>query len=231
MGPLPEGLSLLQVFQLLYGLCGVRCVKHAAAGNQYIRSRMDNTGGIFQGNTPVNFYMDVQAQLMNHFPELFDLLEGMRYEGLPSESGIDAHDQHGIDILQDLRKRMDGSMGIDGDPRLHTQGLNLLDIAVKMRAGFEVHDEVIGSRFAEIGGVSPRFFYHQVNVTGFLGGGPYLFYDGHTKADIGHKTTVHDVQVEPVRIALIEHFTNGFETEEIGGQEGGCNNRHNGNFQ
>jgi hypothetical protein len=56
------------------------------------------------------------------------------------------------------------------------------------------------------------------------------FHYGKTERNVGHKHTVHHVKVEPVALALIEHFDVALEVAEIGRKEGG-RYYHNGEFE
>ena len=46
-----------------------------------------------------------------------------------------------------------------------------------------------------------------------------------SERDVGYKDAVHDVQMNPVGIAAIQHIHLSGQIAEIGGEDGGSNNR------
>src|SRR5258708_36287156 len=104
--------------------------------------------------------------------------------------------------------------------------MDLLEVAMEMAAGFDVNGEAIGTGFSEGFGISFGFFDHKMDIADLIGRRADLFDDGEPEADVGNESSVHDIEVEPVGIAFVEHPAFFFEAEKIRGQQRGGYNGH-----
>jgi hypothetical protein len=154
---------------------------------------------------------------VDHSFKIADLLKSMRYECLTAKARIYAHDQHHIQVMKDIAQQAYGRMGVQRYGGLHAQLFYLLDIPVQMAAGLQVNGEPVRPCFPEGFREFLRLLYHKVNVTDLGGCFADLLDHRKAKADIGHKPPIHYVQVKPVGLAFIQHFTFFFQAEKIGG--------------
>lgn len=97
--------------------------------------------------------------------------------------------------------------------------LDLVDRAMQMFAGLDMHGNHVSTHLAEALDVSLRTFDHQVDVERLGGALLQRFHDREAKADIRHKHAIHHIDVEPVRIALVDEVDGGIEIAEVGGED------------
>jgi hypothetical protein len=108
-------------------------------------------------------------------------------------------------------------MGVDGYPGEGTRFLYLVDHPMEVPAGFNMHGYHMGSKFSEPLNVSLRRFDHEVDIQGFRGPALQGFHDREAKADIGYEYAIHDIDMEPVCLAVIDQVDGGVEVAEISG--------------
>jgi hypothetical protein len=113
--------------------------------------------------------------------------------------------------------------GYDG---FHAEGLYLLDVPVEMAAGFEVDDQSVGAGFFKCFGIAFGFFDHEVDIADLGGSLSYLLDDRESETDIGNEPPIHDIEVQPVGFAFIDHFAFIFQPKKIGGQQRGRYDGH-----
>jgi ABC-type Fe3+-citrate transport system substrate-binding protein len=56
---------------------------------------------------------------------------------------------------------------------------------------------------------------HKVDVERFLANLGYRLNDGESKRDVGYEDTVHNVEVEPVGIAAVDHLDVSLKVQEV----------------
>ena len=66
---------------------------------------------------------------------------------------------------------------------------------------------------------------HQVNVERLLGVRPKRLHDTGADGEVGHEMAVHDVDVDPVGPGLIDRAHFLAEPGEVGGEDGGGDQR------
>src|SRR5450432_424791 len=150
----------------------------------------------------------------------------MGNERLSTESRIDCHNEYMIQVLQDIGKEFYRSVRIDCNSRLHTQCTDLLNITMEISAGLKMNDKYICAGFFKCRGKLFRFFNHQMYITYFFCCFTDMFNHRNAEADIGYKSSVHHIQVKPVRLAFIYESANLFQVKKIRGEQGRCNQRH-----
>ena len=77
---------------------------------------------------------------------------------------------------------------------------------MQMGACLVVHGQHVGPERGKRLNVSVGVDDHEVNIQGLLGMAGHGLNHRHPKADVGHKHPIHDVQVEPVCVALVDPF-------------------------
>src|ERR1700744_5376041 len=121
---------------------GTACYEDIGAG-------FDDVGGVFDSDAAVDFNQRLQSPVMDHPAEATNFLISMRDKFLAAKARINAHDQDSIQILQDIRQQFYGRGRIEASGGGHSQGFDLLNIAVQVTAGLELGDEAIRSGFFE----------------------------------------------------------------------------------
>jgi len=201
-------------------------MKYGATGHEDVGAGPDDHGGVLHGHTAVDLDEGRKAAVVDHSAQVADLLAGVGDEFLAAEAGVDAHDEDGVDVLEDIAEEFDGGMGVEGDAGFHAEGVDLLEVAVEMATGFEVNSKAIGTGFPECFGITFGFFDHEMDVEDLVGCFAKLFDDGEAVADVGDEAAIHDVEVEPFGVAVVEHFAFIFEPEKIRGQQRRRYDRH-----
>src|SRR5687767_4314051 len=70
-----------------------------------------------------------------------------------------------------------------------------------------------------------RFNDHEVNITDLFCCSSDLFYYRKSETYIGHKPSVHYVQVKPIRFTFINHCAVVGKMQKISGEKGGGENQ------
>ena len=139
----------------------------------------------------------------------------------PAEAGIDAHEQDDIEVLEDVLQGVDGRMGIEGNACFHACCLDLLDSAVQVGGRLSVDGKDVGTRAGECLNVALGLDNHQMDVQGFTGCLFYVLHNRQAVGDVGDENAVHDVEMEPIGIAAVDHFDVSAQMEEVGREQGG----------
>src|SRR6185437_10930474 len=128
-----------------------------------------------------------------HAAEVTDLLEGMWNELLAAETGVDAHDEYGVEVMQDIAQQFDGGTGVKGNTGLHSERFDLLDVAVQVCAGFQMDGEPVRACLSKVFGVAFRFEDHEVDVKDLFCRRPHGGDNGEAYGDVGDKPAVHNI--------------------------------------
>ena len=67
---------------------------------------------------------------------------------------------------------------------------------------------------------------HVMNVEGFATGFGYRLDDREAKGDIRNKRAVHDIEVKPVGLTLVDHVDLAVQMQEVCSQQRWRNKRH-----
>ena len=197
----------------------MRVAKHVAACHEHVGSCLHERGGGVGVDTAIDLDEGVAACALDEFFELFDFLDGVLDELLAAEAGVDGHEEYHVYVLDDVFKHVDGGVGIEGDACFHACLVYLLDGAVQVGAGFVVDVHHVGSEGFDLLGELAWVDYHEVHVEGFLAQLGYGFKYGETEADVGHEDAVHDVEMEPVGIAAVDHVDVFAQVGKVGRKE------------
>jgi len=88
-----------------------------------------------------------------------------------------------------------------------------------MGARLVVDGDDVGTGITEIVDIAAGVHNHQMDVEGFAGMFFDMFDNGLTETDIGHENAVHDIHMQPVALALVEHFDVALQIAEIGREQ------------
>ena len=76
-------------------------------GDQHIRSRCDNLRSVIDFHSAIDFEQGSALDPIQHLANSGYLLQHGRNKFLPAESGVHGHDQHKIDIPQNILQQAD----------------------------------------------------------------------------------------------------------------------------
>ena len=156
-------------------------------------------------------FFDHQTQLLDFFVCALDEL-------LSAEARVDRHEEHHVQVAEDVLKHTDRRMRIEHHACVDAEGFDLLHGAVDMVAGLIVESDDVGARLGEGLEVLLRLHDHQVDIQGFLGFLLDGLHHGDAEGNVGHESAVHHVAVEPVGLAAVDHLDVSFQVEEVGGE-------------
>src|SRR5690606_15015110 len=95
--------------------------------------------------------------------------------------------------------------GIDGHARSTSQFMDRLDGAVQVGACLRMYRDISGANSLELFEVPVRINDHEMNVERLFG----IMCNGcehrKSKRNIGYKYPIHNIDMEPIRFALVDH--------------------------
>ena len=132
--------------------------------------------------------------------ELCELRQHIAAEGLSAEAGLHGHDQHEVNVGQEVAHRLGGGVGIEDDAVEAAEGADLREQGAMVEARFDVEADQLCAGGCEGFGVALGFVEHEVHVEEKTGDLAAEFGD-HLRAEgeVGHKVPVHDVEMQPGR--------------------------------
>ena len=116
----------------------------------------------------VDFDEGVAAAVGDELSEAAYLWYGVLDELLSAEAWIDAHEQHHVDIADDVFERGDGRRGVQRDASLHAGGMDFLNGSVQVERGFLMYVHHHGAESCRLLYVALWTFNHEVNVERLL---------------------------------------------------------------
>src|SRR5690606_32390791 len=130
---------------------------------------------------------------------LAQLVEGARDELLAAETGVDAHQQHHVDLVHHVLQAVQRGGRIEHQPRPGAAVLDQLQRAVDVLGGFRVEGDVAGAGFQKVADDAVHRLDHQVHVDG-RGDAVLAQRRANHRADgqIGHVVVVHHVEVDDI---------------------------------
>ena len=203
-------------FQLPNRLHWILRLKHRIAGHQHICTRFKQSLGVVRVDAAVHFDECGSVLFIDHQTQLADFFVCALDELLSAEARVDRHEEHHVQVAEDVLQYADRGMGVEHHTGVDAEGLDLLHCTVDMGAGFIVEGDDVGAGLGEGLEVLLRLHDHQVDVEGLLG----FLLDGlhhwDAEGDVRHEAAVHHVAVEPVGLAAVDHLDVSFQVEEVG---------------
>jgi serine/threonine protein kinase len=92
---------------------------------------------------------------------------------------------------------------------------------MKMCAGLGVHGDHVRAGIGKRLNIFLGFDDHQMDVDRLSCRGTNRFHDQRTNRDVGHETTVHDVDVNPIGACLVDRLDFSLKTAKISGKDRG----------
>ena len=157
----------------------------------------------------------LQSAPVYHLAHLPRFLDGMFDEFLATVTGIDGHEEHHVNIFQNVFEEADGRMRIEGDPGLHPRLANGVYRAVQVRASLVVDIHHIRPARGQLGDELLRLDNHQVHVHLLLAQAADGLENGDSDGDIGHEYAVHHVEVQPVCLAAVYHLDVSLQVQKV----------------
>ena len=149
------------------------------------------------------------------------LVDGVLDECLSAESGVDAHQQHHIHILDDILKHTHGRRGIERHACLHAGIVYLLYRAVQVGACLIVHVHHHRTEFGGLLDILLGVHYHEMHVESL---GAFLCHGlehRETEGYVWHEHSIHHVEMQPLCLTAVYHFNVAVEMQKICCQQRG----------
>lgn len=195
--------------------------EYTCTGHNYIGTRSSAFRRRAVIDAAVHFNKRRRAAVFDKTTQTGNLVESARNEALPAKTGVDAHQQHHVDVGDDVFEQTDGCRGTQRDGRAHTCGAYGLDSAVEMAHSLHMH---VHERGAAPGHTVYPYFglldhkMHIERLAGHLGHG---FYHRKSKRDIGYETAVHNIKMQPIGLRIIDHIDSLLKMQKVSCQQRG----------
>lgn len=175
---------------------GLTWVKHGRAGDEHVRSPLDDGGYGVVSDAAIDLDAEVEAHSLSKVTEVSDFLDGAGEKALAAEAGVDAHDEDVVDHRENFDEEVDRGGGVDDDCGLAAVVANKLEGAVEMAAGLPMDGEEVGAGSGEVGDEPVGVLDHEVTIEGEVCEGANGFDDRGTEGDVGDEVAVHHVDVD-----------------------------------
>ena len=109
----------------------------------------------------------INLEALGRLQQLFDrdrFRQHVGHEFLSGETGIDAHDEHEIDVLDRGKNRLKGRCGAKRDANAHAEVADLSGGGNRVLHGFDMEGDAVDACLGEIGRVAEGLIDHQVRV-------------------------------------------------------------------
>jgi hypothetical protein len=135
-----------------------------AAGHEGVGAGVGHAADVVDLDAAVDLEPDVAPAGVDELARLLDLAQRAVDEALAAEAGVDAHDQHQVDLVDHPLQHVQRRRRVEHQPGLLAFGLDQLQRAVHVRAGVGVEAHQVGAGLAE--GLRQRIhrLHHQVHV-------------------------------------------------------------------
>ena len=185
--------------------------------------------GFLRGLDPtVDLDVDVQVLVDDPLADLADLIGHGGDVFLSTESGVDRHDQHVVDHVQNVFDHFGGRVGVEGDRGGSTGGPDPSQGTMQVGAGLDVNNDNAGLPVGSLADLDEFFEHgvgafladHELRLEGHVGvlAAPL---DGlRSKGQVGDKIPVHDIELDTIASGIFQSLAVFSELSEIGRQHG-----------
>ena len=215
----------LEALELVYHACLVGGLEDGAAGYEHIGSGLYEAAACLHIDASIDFDEGLRTGGIDEAAELTHLLDGVLDKLLSAKAGIHGHEEHHVDIADDIGEHAHGGAGVEGDACLHACLVYLVDDATDVGTGFVVYIHHHGAQGFDLGDELLGLHNHKVHVEGLLAEAGYMLKHGKTEGDVGDKHAIHHVEVEPVGLTAVDHIYIACQVGEIGSQQRRGNHR------
>lgn len=158
----------------------------------------------------IDLNTDLQPSSIDLIAELADLGAQFRDKTLAAESRVYGHQKDKITLIEHVKDGVDWRVWVEADPRqdfsasVMAERFDLLQVAVEVRARLGMYRDDVGARSSEVVHVFFWFDDHQVTVDGLFRHRSKGGHDQGADGKVRNKTTIHDVDVDPVGASSID---------------------------
>ena len=168
----------------------------------------------------VDFDAITQAQLPAEAGEVTNALDRTRQEFLAAEARVHAHDQDVVDHRQDLEDHFNGRRRVQNNCGLDAVVGNELQGAVEVAASFDVDADHVRAGLGEGRDELVGVLDHQMAVEREPGDRADRLDHRRAEGDVGHKVSVHHVDVDNGASAALGRGDFVGEVREVGREDG-----------
>src|SRR5882762_5890821 len=182
----------------------VRAAEYRAAGDEGVGTGGRDAADVVDLDAAVDLEPDIPARGVNEFARALDLPQRRVNEALATKARIDAHDEHQIDLIENVLEHLERSGRIEGQPRAAARRLDQAQGPIHVQRSFGMEADHVGAGGDEA--VDERIHrpHHQMHVQrrvcalrpcaiGLQRRGHH-WPDGQVRDEV----IVHDVEVNPV---------------------------------
>jgi hypothetical protein len=200
----------------------VRRVEDGGTGDQGVGPGVDDLVRVGRRDAPVDFNPRVDVVLVAQSLDLLDLLHLRFDEGLTAEARVDGHDQNQVDDVDDVLQARNRGPRVQHDARFATQVLDLTDSSVQVNGTrtFSVNGDDVRTRLCKVRNSQLRFHDHQVRIQNLVRDRSQGINNQRANGDVRHKSTVHDVDVDPFRAGFVHRSDFLAEFRKVRRQDG-----------
>jgi hypothetical protein len=167
----------------------------------------------------INFQFDRSTRLRDSICSAFDLGELTLDERLASKTRIDSHDQNQIDEIQYVIQGINRGAWIERNTGVLSEAANVLKGPMHMRARFRMHGQIICAGVRKCFEIDIDWRNHQVHVERFGCMGLERPHDLRANGNVGHKMTIHYIDVDKVGACPFNRLDLCAQPREIRGEQ------------
>mmetsp|Transcript_28733 Transcript_28733/g.62662 ORF Transcript_28733/g.62662 Transcript_28733/m.62662 type:complete len:267 (-) Transcript_28733:258-1058(-) len=202
------GLAVADTFDSL-GI--VRRIENGGSRHDGIAASVDHLVGVRGADAAVDLDPGVDALGLAHGLEVPDLVHLGLDETLAAESWVHGHDEHQVDLLEDVLDGREGRTGVQHHTSHAPKALDLVDGAVQVRRGraLAMHRDDVCACLGEVLHALLWLNNHQVAVQDSIRELlPERINHQRSDGNVRHEASVHHVHVDPVGACLqnVLHF-------------------------
>src|SRR2546421_594648 len=142
----------------------VRAGEYGAAGDEGVGTGRRDALDVLGLDAAVDLEPDVPARGVDEFARALHLLQRRVNEALAAKARVDAHDEHEIDLVENVLEYLERGCRIEGQPRPAARRLDQAQRPIHVRRGFGMEADQVGTGGGE--GVDERIhrLHHQMHV-------------------------------------------------------------------
>src|SRR5262249_37848200 len=203
------------------GLCVVAGGKNPRAGYEGVRAGLGNLCNVFDLDTAIDLEPDVALERFDPLAHGTYLIERIVDEFLPTESRIDRHNEHQIELGEHIvevgERRRRVQYQADAAPGVLDKSNGAIDVLGSL--GMETDE--IGTGTRKIRDDAIHRLYHQMHVDLCLGERADRLAHHWAHGEIGYVMIVHYVKVHQVGAGCDHALDFLAQTRKVGGEDAG----------
>src|SRR5690606_39371486 len=140
-----------------------RLVEDGRAGDEGVGTGRGDLADVLRIDAAVDLQADLATAGVDQRTRLAQLVEGAGNELLPAKTGVDAHQQHHVDLVHHVLEHVQRRRRVEHQAGLGVAVLDQLQRAVDVFGGFRVEGDVAGAGLEEVADHAFHRLDHQVN--------------------------------------------------------------------